>query len=339
MNWFSAFLSIFSRTWLKVLRRPVILLLSFLQPLIWMCFFGFLFQRFPLGEMPEGVRYIDFLVPGICVMTVLVGASQSGIGLIRDMQTGFLGRLLYSPANNLAMLSGKLSADVLRLLLQASVVAIIGMAIGARFRFDFSGLTYSVICLIIFTAAYCLLSCWIALLARKQETMASFVHLVNMPVFFTEHGFSASETNAKLVGNDRNLESTISSSRTVASVDGVWEFTNNKLFPGHVGTLLWIAGRPHRLPMEQVPHEPRGVMMRTKRASFATTLEDIKLLLRVVIFTIITTMGCSKTPSRPDVLFFAAAGSNEAVSQICQLYEAQSEEPLNVRTCFAGSSH
>ena len=106
MNWFSSFYSIFFRTWLKVLRRPVILLLSFLQPLIWMSFFGFLFQRFPLGEMPAGVRYIDFLVPGICVMTVLIGASQSGIGLIRDMQTGFLDRMLYSPANNLAMLAG-----------------------------------------------------------------------------------------------------------------------------------------------------------------------------------------------------------------------------------------
>lgn len=185
MNWFSSFYSIFFRTWLKVLRRPVILLLSFLQPLIWMSFFGFLFQRFPLGEMPAGVRYIDFLVPGICVMTVLIGASQSGIGLIRDMQTGFLDRMLYSPANNLAMLAGKLSADVLRLLIQALVVAIIGLSIGARFDIDLMGLIYSVVCLIIFAGGYCLLSCWIALITRKQETMASFVHLVNMPIFFT----------------------------------------------------------------------------------------------------------------------------------------------------------
>ena len=185
MNWFHAFWSIFSRTWLKILRRPVFLLLSFVQPLIWMAFFGFLFQRFPLGEMPPGIRYIDFLVPGICVMTVLVGASQSGIGFIRDMQTGFLDRLLYSPANNLAMLAGKLSADVIRLLIQASVVAIIGLLFGARFKFDLPGLTYSIICLAFFAGGYSLLSCWIALLTRKQETMASFVHLVNMPIFFT----------------------------------------------------------------------------------------------------------------------------------------------------------
>lgn len=185
MGWHNAFLSIFRRTWLKVWRRPAILLLSFMQPLIWMSFFGFLFQRFPLGEMPEGVRYIDFLVPGICAMTVLVGASQSGIGFIRDMNTGFLDRLLYSPANNLAMLTGKLSADVLRLLIQAFGVALIGLLIGARFQVDVVGLLYGLGSLVVFACGYSMMSCWVALLTRRQETMASFVHLVNMPIFFT----------------------------------------------------------------------------------------------------------------------------------------------------------
>ncbi|MEM9413360.1 MAG: ABC transporter permease [Planctomycetota bacterium] len=185
MGWINAFSSMFQRSWLKVFRRPAILLLSFLQPLIWMSFFGFLFQRFPLGEMPAGVDYIDFLVPGICAMTVLVGASQSGIGLIRDMNSGFLDRLLYSPANNLALLTGKLSADVLRLVVQAFIVAIIGVLLGARLQFELIGIIYGLSCLMIFACGYALLSCWVALLTRRQETMASFVHLVNMPIFFT----------------------------------------------------------------------------------------------------------------------------------------------------------
>jgi len=185
MNAMLAFNTLFYRTWLKVIRRPVILLLSFVQPLVWMAFFGFLFQRFPLGNLPEGVQYIDFLVPGICAMTVLVGASQSGIGLIRDMQNQFLDRILYSPANNAAMLMGKVSADVLRLMLQAAVVAILGLAIGARFNIDLIGLFYGAIGLTVFAIGYCFLSCWIALMTRKQESMAAFVHLVNMPIFFT----------------------------------------------------------------------------------------------------------------------------------------------------------
>ncbi|MEM9409706.1 MAG: ABC transporter permease [Planctomycetota bacterium] len=185
MSWFRAFSTMFRRTWSKVFRRPAILLLSFLQPLIWMSFFGFLFQRYPLSEMRAGIGYIDFLVPGICAMTVLVGASQSGIGLIRDMHSGFLDRLLHSPANNLAMLAGKLSADILRLVIQALIVAVIGLAIGARFQLEFFGLVYGLTCLVVFASGYSLLSCCFALLTKRQETMASFVHLVNMPIFFT----------------------------------------------------------------------------------------------------------------------------------------------------------
>src|SRR5205823_5091053 len=86
------------RTWLKTARRPVVLTFSFVQPIMWILFFGFLFQRFDVGLVLRGVRYLDFLVPGVCAMTVLFGASQSGIGLIRDMQTGFLQRLFASPA-------------------------------------------------------------------------------------------------------------------------------------------------------------------------------------------------------------------------------------------------
>jgi ABC-2 type transport system permease protein len=39
--------------------------------------------------------------------------------------------------------------------------------------------------LLLFGFAFCSLSCWIALKARSQENMASFVHLVNMPMLFT----------------------------------------------------------------------------------------------------------------------------------------------------------
>ncbi len=44
------FNAVFNRTLLHIRRRPVILFLSFLQPLIWMTFFGFLFQRFPISS-------------------------------------------------------------------------------------------------------------------------------------------------------------------------------------------------------------------------------------------------------------------------------------------------
>ena len=42
------------RTWVKTFRRPVVLTFSFVQPLMWMLFFGFLFHRYRLEGVGEG---------------------------------------------------------------------------------------------------------------------------------------------------------------------------------------------------------------------------------------------------------------------------------------------
>src|SRR5215472_8396509 len=177
--------SVYERTWMKALRRPVLLSFSLAQPMIWMLFFGFLFQRYRV-ERPGGeIRYLDFLLPGICAMTILFGASQSGIELIRDMQTHFLGRLLNTPADRRLLLIGKLTADVSRLLAQATL----GLLVGARISSSLPGLALAVVALGLFGFAFSALSCAIALLTRAPESMAVFVHLVNMPLLFTSTAF------------------------------------------------------------------------------------------------------------------------------------------------------
>ncbi|RMH22681.1 MAG: hypothetical protein D6696_02745 [Acidobacteria bacterium] len=178
-------LAVCGRTWIKTLRRPVVLTFSLGQPLIWMLFFGFLFARYRLLDLDPRLGYLDFLAPGVCAMTVLFGASQAGIGWIRDLQTGFLPRLLNTPARPAAILAGKLLADVSRLLLQVAVVLALALALGARLRPAASAVAVAVLALVLFAVAFASLSSIIALAARAQEAMAAFVHLVNMPLIFT----------------------------------------------------------------------------------------------------------------------------------------------------------
>jgi ABC-2 type transport system permease protein len=171
------------RTWLVTWRRPVHLAFSLGQPLIWMLFFGFLFQRFRLDL--GALSYLDFLAPGLSVMTVLFGASQVGIGWIRDLQTGFLPRLLNTPAPPAAILAGKLLADVARLLLQALAVLALASVLGARLRPSPGALLPAFAGLALFAAAFSALSCAVALTVKAQEAMGTYVHLVNMPLLFT----------------------------------------------------------------------------------------------------------------------------------------------------------
>ncbi len=184
-SYISVFRAAFFRTWIKTLRRPVALTFSLVQPLMWMLFFGFLFHRYTLDNMPAGIKYLDFLVPGVCAMTVLFGASQSGIELIRDMQSRFLARIIATPAAKPMLLGGKISADVSRLLIQATLVLALGVALGAKLQFNLFSLVKMISGLALFSIAFCSLSCLIALKARSQENMATFVHLINMPMLFT----------------------------------------------------------------------------------------------------------------------------------------------------------
>ena len=178
------FNAVFCRTLLNIKRRPVILFLSFLQPLIWMSFFGFLFQRFPISEGDGTIKYIDFLLPGICGMTVLLGASQSGISIIRDSQTGFLERTMTTVLDLHSFLFGKIFADICRVIFQACIVAALGVILGASVSLDVTTLI-SFIFLGLFGFAYSCLSCFIALKTGSQEALSAFIHIVNMPIFFT----------------------------------------------------------------------------------------------------------------------------------------------------------
>ena len=63
------------RTWRATLRRPVVLTFSFGQPILWMIFFGFLFDRAGfVGE--DGTSYRSFLVAGIGVFGQRRAAAQ-----------------------------------------------------------------------------------------------------------------------------------------------------------------------------------------------------------------------------------------------------------------------
>lgn len=173
------------RSWVKALRRPVPLSFSFAQPLVWMLIFGFLFHRFALEGEYAGLSYVTFLLPGVCAMTVLFGASQAGIDLVRDLQTGFAQRMARATAHPGWLVAGKLAGDVSRLLAQAAVVALLGMALGARLHVGVAGVAVAVVGLAAFAVAYASLSCWIALKTGAPESMAVFVHVVNLPLLFT----------------------------------------------------------------------------------------------------------------------------------------------------------
>lgn len=179
--------AIFIRTWRKNLSKPGLILFALIQPIFWIIFFGFLFDRYPINEATGNSRYIDYLAPGVLVMTILFGASQSGISYIRDIQDGFLERLLLTPASSGYLVAGKILADVLRTLLNGALVALIACLVGANVQLSAPVVVYCALTFFLFAWSYSCLSSWIALRTRSQELMASFIQALNMPLIFTSN--------------------------------------------------------------------------------------------------------------------------------------------------------
>src|SRR6201999_2301466 len=78
-------------------RQPAFVVIMLIQPMIWLLLFGQLFKR--VVELPgfAAGSYIDFLTPGVVVMTVLFSSGWAGMGLIDDMARGVMDRMLSSP--------------------------------------------------------------------------------------------------------------------------------------------------------------------------------------------------------------------------------------------------
>ena len=173
------------RTLRKSQRRPVLFTFSFVQPLWWLLLFGSLFGRALPPEARLGLEYRSFVTPGISLLAVLFGASQAGIGFVRDAQTGMLMRVLHTATSAPQILFAKLAADVARLIVMALAVLLLGVILGAELRPEWSALPIACLTLCAFSALVASASCVVGALAREPEAMGAYVHVVNMPILFT----------------------------------------------------------------------------------------------------------------------------------------------------------
>jgi ABC-2 type transport system permease protein len=83
-------------------RQPVWIFTTLVQPVIWLLLFGALFKR--VVEIPGfgSGSYIEFLTPGVVIMTAFFSASWSGMAMIEDYERGILDRFLSSPVRRVA---------------------------------------------------------------------------------------------------------------------------------------------------------------------------------------------------------------------------------------------
>ena len=131
--------NVFADTWFmtqrhlrNLFRQPAWIFISLVQPIVWLLLYGALFRK--IVEIPGfgSGSYIDFLTPGIVVMTCLFSAGWSGMGLIDDINRGVVDRFLVSPASRGSLISGRLLQGAVVGVIQSAIIIVLGLIIGAH---------------------------------------------------------------------------------------------------------------------------------------------------------------------------------------------------------------
>ena len=117
----------FVRWNIKAVRNPFVLVVSLVQPIIFLVLFTQVFGQVATGAVNQGaadISYETYLVPAICMQVALAAAATSGVGLVNDIENGMFEKVLVSPMNRAAVFLGKTAAEIMRILIQIGIIQI-----------------------------------------------------------------------------------------------------------------------------------------------------------------------------------------------------------------------
>ncbi|KSW12565.1 hypothetical protein CF15_07575 [Pyrodictium occultum] len=191
--WLQAFAAMAYRQLARFRAAPSRIVNSLVFPLIWLLFFGLGWSAAfnVIGPMArqlfKGLDYLEFLAPGIIVMTVFTSGFGSGLGVIWDREFGYLKEILVSPAPRSAVLLGRMTGDTLATMLQGAVMALL-VSVAAGYT-SVQGVLAGLLAAFIAAYASASIGTLIALSMRSPEGFHTVISLIMMPMLFLSGAF------------------------------------------------------------------------------------------------------------------------------------------------------
>ena len=119
------------RDTIRTLRQPEMLSFAVVMGSFFLVLFNYVFGG-SIGA-GAGIDYLQFLVPGVLVITALNGAQQTSMGLAADLTEGVTDRFRSLPMSQVAVIAGRTLADAGRNVVGLTLVALLGLLMGYRF--------------------------------------------------------------------------------------------------------------------------------------------------------------------------------------------------------------
>ena len=175
---------LFVRSLKKLLRNPILLFFSLFQPIIFILLFTQLFSRF--AQLPgfPASNYTVFAVAGIVLQNGFSSAFQSGTSMVDDLRSGFLVKMLATPVSRPAILLGRISTDMFRVIVQSAIILLLAYLLGAYPITGILGYLLILVTIAFFGLAWSGISLSIGLKTKSAETVFGIAGTLTFPLLF-----------------------------------------------------------------------------------------------------------------------------------------------------------
>jgi ABC-2 type transport system permease protein len=170
----------------KLRHDPSELFTRAVQPALWLLVFGQVFTR--IRAIPTGgLRYVDFMSPGILAQSVLFISIFYGIAIIWERDLGILHKFLASPTPRAALVLGKALSAGVRSLSQAIIIYLLALLLGVRVNWNPLSLVGVLLIVMLGAAFFSTFSLIIACIVKTRERFMGIGQVLTMPLFFASN--------------------------------------------------------------------------------------------------------------------------------------------------------
>ena len=179
-------LSIARRDLIRTARMPEQLTFSVIMGIFFLLLFYYVFGG--VIAAGSGVDYLQFLVPGVLVITAVNGAQQTGTGLALDLSSGVVDRFRSLPISQVAVIAGRTVADTLRNTVGVLLVVVVAYVLGFRFA-TLPGAIGTVAVVVGLGYAFSWVGAWIGARIRNAETVGLLSMFWLFPLMLASSAF------------------------------------------------------------------------------------------------------------------------------------------------------
>ncbi len=138
-----------------------------------------------LEKQTGSIDYVDFITPGVLILTVLSGIAYAAVRLSTDLQQGIISRFRTMPVAPSAVLSGQAVSSTLSNLFSCFIVVVVAFIVGFRPEADVAAWLAFVALLALFTLATTWLAMVFGLLAKTPEGAGAFSYVLFLLIFIS----------------------------------------------------------------------------------------------------------------------------------------------------------